>query len=507
MSETVHLSNKSSGLLQASRNSAGANMSQYTYSMSKPSVNKFIDKWQKTTFQGADWGREVTASIPPYGLVKSMMVKFNISFTPQSVASSTNANVGTAATENVDKELASKNKLLFSRAMGAHVVSRAVLQSHSREIESLYPEVVQWKCYQKGRENSKRIRLMMYDDVPSGDKVTLKAASNIGSITHRQAHPVYTRPISFDVYMPLDFSFMSSDKCLINSRFQEKTEVLLNINPYTEIIAGTSTAFAAEGAPKLNSAELYTEIVSITPEDLKEIEKTNHSLTTPLSMLTTNWKRIPKTVEINGQITANTTFSSGARDVFATKTTMNIFQTELAAGLIVCVKQNRTPANLATIATAYNAGQPAAEPNTVGTGDLGGNNGQYQRILEVSLEAGGRTIFKSSGDECLLLASHFGNWYAESHQEVGLIADPTTFAHKDLIYAIPLGDDIREDTKIDGCVAFKNLNNLTLSVTFEHSNASAAGVNRSFDVLCYVKHFSSVSINSNDGRVSKSLST
>jgi hypothetical protein len=95
MSETVHLSNKSSGLLQASRNSAGANMSQYTYSMSKPSVNKFIDKWQKTTFQGADWGREVTASIPPYGLVKSMMVKFNISFTPQSVVSSTNANVGT----------------------------------------------------------------------------------------------------------------------------------------------------------------------------------------------------------------------------------------------------------------------------------------------------------------------------------------------------------------------------------------------------------------------------
>ena len=90
MSETVHLSNKSSGLLQASRNSAGANMSQYTYSMSKPSVNKFIDKWQKTTFQGADWGREVTASIPPYGLVKSMMVKFNISFTPQSVVSSTN---------------------------------------------------------------------------------------------------------------------------------------------------------------------------------------------------------------------------------------------------------------------------------------------------------------------------------------------------------------------------------------------------------------------------------
>ena len=104
----------------------------------------------------------------------------------------------------------------------------------------------------------------------------------------------------------------------------------------------------------------------------------------------------------------------------------------------------------------------------------------------------------------LLLASHFGNWYAESHQEVGLIADPTTFAHKDLIYAIPLGDDIREDTKIDGCVAFKNLNNLTLSVTFEHANSAT---NRSFDVLCYVKHFSSVSINSNDGRVSKSLST
>ena len=118
MSETVHLSNKSSGLLQASRNSAGANMSQYTYSMSKPSVNKFIDKWQKTTFQGADWGREVTASIPPYGLVKSMMVKFNISFTPQSVASSTNANAGTAATENTDKELASKNKLLFFQSDG-----------------------------------------------------------------------------------------------------------------------------------------------------------------------------------------------------------------------------------------------------------------------------------------------------------------------------------------------------------------------------------------------------
>ena len=152
MSETVHLSNKSSGLLQASRNSAGANMSQYTYSMSKPSVNKFIDKWQKTTFQGADWGREVTASIPPYGLVKSMMVKFNISFIPNSAADGANAG------ENDALELASKNKLLFSRAMGAHVVSRAVLQSHSREIESLYPEVIQWKCYQKGRENSKRIR-------------------------------------------------------------------------------------------------------------------------------------------------------------------------------------------------------------------------------------------------------------------------------------------------------------------------------------------------------------
>ena len=112
MSEQVHLSNKSSGLYQASRAAGGALLSQYSYSMPKPSCNKFIDKWQKSTFTGCDFGKEVTASIPPYGLVKSMLLKFSIKFKP-----------------GADGDAGGENKTIFARAMGAQILRRAV---HSR---------------------------------------------------------------------------------------------------------------------------------------------------------------------------------------------------------------------------------------------------------------------------------------------------------------------------------------------------------------------------------------
>ena len=92
MSAAVIMSNQSSGLLQASRSASGPDMSQYTYSMAKPSVNKHISKFEKTPFQGAAWGKSSTASLPPYGLIKSMMVKCTISFKPYAAAVAGGAN-------------------------------------------------------------------------------------------------------------------------------------------------------------------------------------------------------------------------------------------------------------------------------------------------------------------------------------------------------------------------------------------------------------------------------
>ena len=76
--EVIHLSNKSSGLFQASSAASGYNESQYSYNMARPSCNKAYDKWQKTTFVGATWGGDYTCNIPPYGLVKQMFLKLQI---------------------------------------------------------------------------------------------------------------------------------------------------------------------------------------------------------------------------------------------------------------------------------------------------------------------------------------------------------------------------------------------------------------------------------------------
>ena len=84
--EVIHLSNKSSGLFQASSAASGYNESQYSYNMAKPSCNKAYDKWQKTTFVGATgenaWGGDFTCTIPPYGLARQMFVKLQIQFKP-----------------------------------------------------------------------------------------------------------------------------------------------------------------------------------------------------------------------------------------------------------------------------------------------------------------------------------------------------------------------------------------------------------------------------------------
>ena len=246
----------------------------------------------------------------------------------------------------------------------------------------------------------------MNDNLPTGLKYVDPNNPGLGATKYNHSiafqHTDITHNMTFDLYVPLDFSFCSSNKLLINSRFFEKLEIKISLNDYQQIISPGGVAFLQ--APVLEQCELYTEIISVTPEHMQKIKQSNYSLTTLLSMLTTNWKRILQPVSVSQNRDNHINFAHATK--YTTTSAFNIFQTELACGMLICVCQLRDNTQLATIGSTYNthsANTRLAYPSTLA---LGGPNGTYQRITSISLTVGGRTLFTSTGDKALLLASH-----------------------------------------------------------------------------------------------------
>ncbi len=517
MSEIAHLSLNSSSLYNSSIAGNAADLDEYIYSMPKSKCNAFLDRFHQTVINNCDWDSTCSVEIPAYGILKRAMIKFTISWTQTT---------GHATTGYANA--------LIARGLFARLIKRADLMNSSRVILSLHDDVIQYLMYQMPQNEAKKYLVAGLDNAAMAGYA--KAKSHAGGYQNLACATPFDNTTgpqkkTIEVYCPLPFSCFKyggaghKTKSCLDTRFLERLSISLTMGKQFECIHNVlATPAHLTQKPTIEKAVLLTDFDLIATKTLDQIEKANFSTSSPLAQVFTNW------VKVEHPFTPSATTLGTANYL---ETTMNLYNTQLVHSIVVCCRKVPTEADQSTLhgiacATAAEAkhfaqGAYQSEISRVGA-DL-------KTLDEIELTSSGRTLYKSKTDvEGILLTNDGGEgsaWF--NGQDVTVGGDHTTattavFAtnaakstasgiaceRAEMVdvngcsatnfYVIPFCNDAYKGNGIQGALAMKNLNSVTLRVKLKAVNA------KPYVLQAYIRYYQAIATESNSGRIQVSIS-
>ena len=516
MSEIAHLSLNSSSLYNSSIAGNAADLDEYIYSMPKSKCNAFLDRFHQTVINNCDWDSTCSVEIPAYGILKRAMLKFTISWT-QDTGHATN----------------DYKNALIARGLFARLIKRADLMNSSRVILSLHDDVIQYLMYQMPQNEAKKYLIAGLDNCAMGGFAKVRAPNggyqNVACATPFPAQGVKK---TIEVYCPLPFSCFKyggaghKTKSCLDTRFLERLSISLTMGKQFECIHNVlGNAAHLTQKPTIEKAVLLTDFDLIATKTLDQIEKANFSTSSPLAQVFTNWVKVEHP------------FSSAAATSLGTsnylETTMNLYNTQLVHSIVVCCKKIPTEADQDTLHGLACADAAEAKHFVQGAfqSEISRVGADLKTLDEIELTSSGRTLYKSKTDiEGILLTNDGGEgnaWFNGQDATIGgthvvnatavhgtnaakATASGVACERAEMVdvngcsatnfYVIPFCNDAYKGNGIQGALAMKNLNSVTLRVKLKHKQ------NANYVLTAYIRYYQAIATESNSGRIQVSIS-
>lgn len=517
MSEIAHLSLNSSSLYNSSIAGNSADLDEYIYSMPKSKCNAFLDKFHMTKINNCDWDSTCSVEIPAYGILRRAMIKLEIEWYETN-----------ATADNL-------SNALIARGLFARLIKRADLMNSSRVILSLHDDIIQYLMYQMEPSQSKKYLIAGLDNTLVGGGVALKGTTGgYNNVACANNGTGVAKKIV--VYCPLPFSCFEMggaghpSKSNLDTRFLERLSVSLTMGKMNECVyfqAGTGGAVTK--APTIKNAWLMTDFDIIASKTLDSIEKANFSTSSPLAQVFSNYVKVDHP------------FTAGASDTLDTANfetiTMNLYNTQLAHSIIVVCRKvpNDTDTQDLHDAVAKGPARKDVKGHTANVAlidEISRVGADFKTLHTIELAASGRTLYKTTTpEEGKFLTNYHGHgqcWLGHEVQNVGgnaildgangsveqstagnfgsgLATEPAQFVDVNgcsatNFYVIPFANDSQKSNGIQGALALKNLNSLTLTVT---TKCKAA---KNYVLTAYVRYYQAIATESNSGRIQVSIS-
>lgn len=479
------------------------NTEQFIYDMPPPQVNAFRSRDSKTQILGCAPNGTFQCAIPSFGLWRDSYLKFNVSWKN--------------GTNNLSPTIAD--------ALGANIISSARVLSNSRVIFELTSAQIQFLVYTDThiarREGRKKAMYNKHQDqyrgstanAPGGETMPLKMEQLKATVDSDLNYLATNSEVqqTHDVYCPLPFSCFDSDKTNIDTSFTESLVLEIKTNEAHLCVSGGLAATSANNVLvtsfTINKAELCNEFLIIKDDAKKAIQEKNYSLGgSPLAILGSDFKT--KSIQVAG-------------DSGTTKATLNLFFTELCAGILFDIQPERTAEGLSTITDKFtglavdatNAAslqttvsarvfQPAERCGLPGVTASKGmcKKGRFIHCNKITIRAGGKLLYEGTHHEIRNLngSNPMGhNFYGDlesAHEE------DSVFSSCYNLYYINFANGSHLKTAIEGALALRNLNSIVVEVEFP----SVSG--RKYDITASMQHYVARSISGSSGAISLALS-
>ena len=489
MSDIAILSAENSSLMNSAlQGSGGSNKEVFIYSMEAPLPSHFRSRENKSQILGvAMGGNSYQVEVPAFGTLKSMYLRWNVKWRN--------------GTDNCVPAVA--------RAMGAHMIKKVRLVSSSRTILELTGTQIQYLVYaekdDRKRAGMKRaMRDVCVDNVVSttGGTAGLNCPDGFATIQNDYGF-IATDAEGADkqiyIYTPLPFSCFNHLKTMIPTDFCEKLILEIETSNHHEIVCGGSganTTLATDFA--VNNCFLCSEFLVLNSDDRKAIQEKNYSIGSPLAMLLTDWKTTTKQI---------------AGEAGSTTTSLNVFFTELCAGMLCYVEPVRTfdgttrNGNLQAVGeTGKSAGSTAAsaivQSDKIRRGVNGVNvKGTYAHIKKITISAGGRKLASFLHDELLYMNGALpSSVYIDESKEEAEECD--AFGNsKNNLYYINFSNTHELDA-LKGQLALRGLNSVVVDIEFASVNTGSL----KYDVNACIQYYKAVQISGDSGAIATALS-
>ena len=488
MSDIAILSAENSSLMNSAlQGSGGADNDALVYTMGAPMPNHFRSRDNKSQILGAAMGGNTfQVEVPAYGNWKSAYLRWNVDWANSAAA----ASVTPAVAAN----------------MGCAMIKRVSVLSNSRTLFSLTGQQIHY-LIQSEKDAQKRAgwKRASKDNVKQNCASSTAATAGVGCPPRFATSALNTGYIATDaagavvadVYTPLPFSMFNSLKTMLPTDFCEKLIVEIETNDHWRVVsggtAGSATALVTDF--NVNSCYLCSEFLVINSDDKKKIQEKNFSLGgSPLAMLLTDWKTTSK--QVAGEATRTTA-------------SLNVFFTELMAGMLIYVEPVRTSALVAavgqtgvgTVATTAECFKVIANREIERAAAGVGVEHTYSHIEKVSVTAGGRKICEFLHDELLYLhGARPSGLYIDEAKETAEECDEFGNSSNNMYY-INFANTHKLD-QISGALALRSLNSVVVEVVFQSTNAAS----RKYNVNACMQYFKAIQIDGSSGAIATALS-
>ena len=485
MSDIAILSAENSSLMNSAlQGSGGADNDSMVYTMGAPMPSHFRSRDNKSQILGASMGGNVyQVEVPAYGNWKGAYLRWNVDWKPGT------GNCTSAVSAN----------------MGCAMIKRVSVLSNSRTLFSLTGQEIHY-LIQSEKDAQKRAgwKRASKDNVKQNCRSSTGGTAGIGCPPRFGATPVQNTgyiatdaeiAVVADIYTPLPFSMFNSLKTMLPTDFCEKLIVEIETNDHWRVVsggtAGSATALATDF--NVNSCYLCSEFLVINSDDKKKIQEKNFSLGgSPLAMLLTDWKTTSK--QVAGEATRTTA-------------SLNVFFTELMAGVLIYVEPVRTSALIGAVGETGKSDSQTTALAVYANQDIDrGINGvnvehTYSHIEKVLITAGGRKICEFLHDELLYLhGARPSGLYIDEAKETAEECDEFGNSSNNMYY-INFANTHKLD-QISGALALRSLNSVVVEVTFQSVNTAS----RKYNVNACMQYFKAIQIDGSSGAIATALS-
>ena len=486
MSDIAILSAENSSLMNSAlQGSGGADNDALVYTMGAPMPNHFRSRDNKSQILGAAMGGNTfQVEVPAYGNWKSAYLRWNVDWKP--------------GTDNCTSAVAAN--------MGCAMIKRVSVLSNSRTLFSLTGQQIHY-LIQSEKDDQKRAgwKRASKDNVKQNCRSSTAGTAGVGCPPRFATSPHVQNTgyiatdsevaVVADIYTPLPFSMFNNLKTMLPTDFCEKLIVEIETNDHWRVVsggtAGSATALVTDF--NVNSCYLCSEFLVINSDDKKKIQEKNFSLGgSPLAMLLTDWKTTSK--QVAGEATRTTA-------------SLNVFFTELMAGMLIYVEPQRTAGLVAAVGeTGKSATQTAAlsvYANQVIDRGVNGVNVEhtYAHIEKVSITAGGRKIAEFLHDELLYLhGARPSGLYITEGKETAEECDAFGNSSNNMYY-INFANTHKLD-QISGALALRSLNSVVVEVVFQSTNTASL----KYNVNACMQYFKAIQIDGSSGAIATALS-
>ena len=484
MSDIAILSAENSSLMNSAlQGSGGADNDALVYTMGAPMPNHFRSRDNKSQILGASMGGNTyQVEVPAYGNWKSAYLRWNVDWKP--------------GTDNCTSAV--------SANMGCAMIKRVSVLSNSRTLFSLTGQQIHY-LIQSEKDAQKRAgwKRASKDNVKQNCRSSTAGTAGVGCPPRFGATPVQNTgyiatdsevAVVADIYTPLPFSMFNSLKTMLPTDFCEKLIVEIETNDHWRVVSGGSGANTDLVTDfNVNSCYLCSEFLVINSDDKKKIQEKNFSLGgSPLAMLLTDWKTTSK--QVAGEATRTTA-------------SLNVFFTELMAGLLIYVEPVRTDALIAAVGeTGKSVNQTTAlnvYANQVIDRGVAGVNVEhtYAHCEKIVITAGGRKIAEFLHDELLHLhGARPSGLYIDESKETAEECDGAGNSSNNMYY-INFANTHKLD-QISGALALRSLNSVVVEITFQSVDTAS----RKYNVNACMQYFKAIQIDGSSGAIATALS-